>query len=357
MVVHLCKVSQTLRETFPVPFTEVCNNTLCRTVSILLLVGPQFERIDQVFTQTLWYRVHSEDLSLVDTFACLHHQQPVWRPSIIFFHGSHTTNWCAFSPLRPAKRSLPQDTCLQCGHKYDIVTPPGPPVGGMMRRKQFVLLNIPSCTVLSFLASSFATFSKASCSLPKAHSGAFAWTLKIPLYSSQSPPFNARKARFIILRVQSVSLQHFTCSKYSLAGDSRCHRPCIPSCFSFSASSRNFFTFDLSQVLPTFLVCTGLSPCILHNLPRCALFSTTAFHCHFVNGVSPIATRILLSHYWHTLVMYDSSPSSLTTDANCQTLRFFSLNRLSHRNMGFGGTLIALGTKLISSAPPAAQVQ
>ena len=31
-------------------------------------------------------------------------------------------------------------------------------------------------------------------------------------------------------------LQHFTCSRYSLEGDSCCHWPCIPSCFSSSVA-------------------------------------------------------------------------------------------------------------------------
>ena len=116
----------------------------------------------------------------------------------------------------------------------------------MMRRKKFVLFVMISWTVLSFPASSFATFSKASFILSKAHSVTFTSFLKVFLCSSQSPLFRARKHCLIILCVQSVSLQHFTCSKCSLAGDSSCHCPCIPACLSFSASSRNIFTLALS---------------------------------------------------------------------------------------------------------------
>ena len=56
----------------------------------------------------------------------------------------------------------------------------------------------------------------------------------------------------IFLGVHAASLQNFTSSKYCLACDSRCHWPCIPSCFSFSSSSRNLFAFNLSQekILP-----------------------------------------------------------------------------------------------------------
>ena len=39
---------------------------------------------------------------------------------------------------------------------------------------------------------------------------------------------------------------YFTCSKYSLAGDSCCPWPSIPACFSSSASSRNLFAMLLS---------------------------------------------------------------------------------------------------------------
>ena len=39
-----------------------------------------------------------------------------------------------------------------------------------------------------------------------------------------------------------------------------------------------------------------------------------------------------------------------TTNANCQKLRVFSLHRLSQRNLAFCGTLIALGTKVLSSS-------
>ena len=67
-------------------------------------------------------------------------------------------------------------------------------------------------------------------------------------------------------------------------------------CEMCEASSRNFFLLSIchKRNAPTFLVCTGLSPSILHNIPRCAFFSTTAYHCHFVHGLSPFATRIWL---------------------------------------------------------------
>ena len=56
---------------------------------------------------------------------------------------------------------------LQCGHKYDRVTPPCPPAGAMIRRKKSVLFNVSPCTRLKLPASSFAIFSKASRILSK----------------------------------------------------------------------------------------------------------------------------------------------------------------------------------------------
>ena len=110
------------------------------------------------------------------------------------------------------------------------------------------------CTMFNLPASSFATFSNASRILSKAHSVALISTLKMILYSSQPPPFNAKYPCFIILGVQSVSTLLFTCSNYSLARDSRCYWPCVSSCFSFSASFRNFFDFTLTGLFLAFSI-------------------------------------------------------------------------------------------------------
>ena len=110
-----------------------------------------------------------------------------------------------------------------------------------------------------------------------------------------SPLLKARKPCFIILCVQSVSLQHFTCSKYSLAGDSSCHWPCIPACLSSSASSRNLFTLALSWQKYSHIYLTYCSfPIRFHNIPRCAFFSVNSYHCHFVKWFVPLASRALL---------------------------------------------------------------
>ena len=120
------------------------------------------------------------------------------------------------------------------------------------------------------------------------------------LYSSQSPLFRARQPCFIILCVQSVSLKHF---KYSLAGNSCCHWPCIPARLSFSNSSRNLFTLALSWQKYSHISRTCCSiPIIFQSLPRCVFCSANSLHCTFVSGFFPFASRGLLQHHWHKLV-------------------------------------------------------
>ena len=142
-----------------------------------------------------------------------------------------------------------------------------------------------SWTMLSFLASSLATFSKASFNLSKAHPVAFAWTLKMLLYSSQSP-LNVRNPASSFWEYNQCLYNTSVVPSITWPGDSRCHRPCIPSCFSFSASSRNLFAFNQSLTrkyshIPRMYLSF---PSILHNIPRCAFFSLSSYHCHFVNG-------------------------------------------------------------------------
>ena len=87
----------------------------------------------------------------------------------------------------------------------------------------------------------------------------------------------------------------FTRSRNSLAGDTCCHWPCVPSCFSFSASlsfcSLSLFSSEKYSHIP----CINLSfPNILHSLPRCAFFSTTAFHCQDFNGARALCRQFFV---------------------------------------------------------------
>ena len=166
-------------------------------------------------------------LAWTGTVACLHHQQPVGRSPIMFFSTDCAPPAAMLLPSLNPPHVVLQGKLLQLGHRYDIVTPPCPPAGAMMRRSKSVLFNIIHCTMLNLPASSSTTFAKASRILSKAHSVAPTSTLKMLKCASHSPLFQRKKASFIILGVQSVSVQHFTCSRSSLAGDSCGHWPCI----------------------------------------------------------------------------------------------------------------------------------
>ena len=47
---------------------------------------------------------------------------------------------------------------LQCGHRYDRVTPPCPPAGVMIRRKKSLLFSTFPCIVFKLLASFLSLF-------------------------------------------------------------------------------------------------------------------------------------------------------------------------------------------------------
>ena len=144
---------------------------------------------------------------------------------------------------------------------------------------------------------------------------------------------------FIFLGVQSVPLQHFTCSRYSFARDSCCHWPCISSCFSFSASFINLFEFSLSkESTPTFLVCTGLSQAFstaCHDLclrfhyciplplrQGCLSFCHQMFVVTLLTQVGRVGLLTLLYHYRNKLP---------------ETEGFVTATVLSPQNMGFAG--------------------
>ena len=112
--------------------------------------------------------------------------------------------------------------------------------------------------------------------LSKAHSVALISTLKMFLYSSQFPPFNAKYPYFIILGAQSVSALLFTCSRYSLARDSRCDWPCIPSCFSFSLHELFCSQSFKRKSIPTFLEQTCLFPAFSTACPNAPRLPSTA---------------------------------------------------------------------------------
>ena len=110
LFIHPDEVSQAVREIFPASFAEVCHNVPLETVSILLLIRQQLQRIDQNFVQELRHRMRFEDLRLLKTVTCLQDQKLVRLPPVILFSTNCTTTlW--FFRQRPTKRSLPEGNC------------------------------------------------------------------------------------------------------------------------------------------------------------------------------------------------------------------------------------------------------
>ena len=62
LVVNLFDISQLVREALPAPHTEVCHNVLHEAVSIFLLVRQRLQRLNQMSSQALRYRMRFEDL-------------------------------------------------------------------------------------------------------------------------------------------------------------------------------------------------------------------------------------------------------------------------------------------------------
>ena len=154
-----------------------------------------------------------------------------------------------------------------------------------------------------------------------------------------------------------MSLQHFICSKHSLAGDSCCHWPSVLlRCLSsLSFLSKLFLLLSLSwqMIFPHLSYVLFFS----HHFPEPSTVRLFLHQlipmplCQWFLSFLPPVNRCSIAGI--ALDVHDSSPSFVTTDANCQKLRVFSLHRLSQQNKGFCGTLIALGTKLcFFSFPP-----
>ena len=111
---------------------------------------------------------------------------------------------------------------------------------------------------------------------------------------------------------ESRSLQHFSCSKYSLAGDSRRHRPCIPSCLSFSASFINFFAY--SHIPCMYWSFPSISTAC-HDAPASPLLHTTA-----------TSSRVQLLLPSNSLPRPDSLSSSMVARNLCRGQTCFGRN-------------------------------
>ena len=119
LIVNLYEFSQTFRETFSAPLTQVCHEVLYEAESIFLLTCQQLQRFDQICAHALRYCMRLEDLGLIDTFTCLHTtKKPVWLLPILFLSTDRAPPIVApFSPRRPTRCNLPKVKLLQFGHK------------------------------------------------------------------------------------------------------------------------------------------------------------------------------------------------------------------------------------------------
>ena len=180
---------------------------------------------------------------------------------------------------------------------------------------------------------------------------ASAWTLKMLSNSSQPPPFSAKKACFIILGVQAVSLQHFYLIQVFFG-----RRFAVPmALYPFL----HFFLGILSKLL-CFQSLTGkIRPHTSYVLVFYPAFSITFHDASSSPRPRATATSSKVISFCHQNFVAALLAQvgrvrflTLTTDANCQKLRAFSLHLLSHQNMGFRGTLIALGTKRLAAGVP-----
>ena len=192
---------------------------------------------------------------------------------------------------------------MQFGHRYDIATPPCPPTGAIMRRRQSVLLNMISWTMLIFSASSFATKSKASFILSKAHSEAVIFLVTVSLYSSHVPYLKSGEAflheRFVAICVVAAFhlLQVFSGWRFLLPLT-------LYSCLLFFVGQLPKLLCLRSVTREMFPHRTQMwfYPQHFHSLPRYAFFSTTCPHCTCLHGallylshLDQSATRKLIS--------------------------------------------------------------
>ena len=343
----------------PCPRFWTCVNSLSPSVRPLLLPSQKFVTI------SVWGRLHlhagSPTTSAywsdfykglevlhalwwpwpVFTFARLHHQEPVWLLPIISSIISspqiaHHQFVCLFSPRDPPNQVFHRETVTmraQVRHRYA-------PLPLRWRddalqvicasRHDFLDGGQLSCLILCQLLESFLYFVK----------GPFRYFHFIP--ESVSYIIST------ILCVQPVSLQHFTCSKYSMAGETSCHWPC---CLLFFPSllSKHIYACSSCQKYSHISRTCCSSLIIFQNHPRCAFFSTNSYHCHFVSGLSllPPSTHCNISGI-NWLCVIPHLPWSPTTPTARSWGEVFSLKRSSQRSNCF--TLLALGTKQISSS-------
>ena len=222
MIVNLDELTLAVRETFPASFAEVCHNVL-QTVSIFLLIRQQLQRIDQVCAQALHYRMRFEDLRLLNTTTGLYDQKPIRLLPIVLFSTNCAPLLRGFSPRDPPNVVLHGETvAVQAQVRHCDSSLPSRSHNDspqVVRTLEHDLLHNAHLfdVVLCYLLKGFLN------SVKGAFRGFRFSSEGLFLFFPRSIFFKAVKPFFIIDSLQSMSWQHFTFSKYSLAGDSSCH--------------------------------------------------------------------------------------------------------------------------------------
>ena len=126
----------------PLFISQARNNVLNRTITISLLVRQQLERIDQILTHKVLCGTASSSFVPSCTTRILLGALHSYLPP----HTAHHQLQCLFFLLFPCPAETHQmqsskGKLLQCGQKYDKVTPPTPPTGAMILFKRSVLFS------------------------------------------------------------------------------------------------------------------------------------------------------------------------------------------------------------------------
>ena len=163
-------------------------------------------------------------------------------------HRSHTTNLYAYFPsLRPHQMQSSNGKLLQCGHKYDVATPPCPPAGaaGILYCLPWFLglcpasLPPPSPPPRRLLLFCQKGHSVAFSSFLKVHSYVF---FPVPSFQRKEGLFHHSMSTNSI--IAELNLLQVLCGWF----DSCCHWPlysCLP--FFLEHPFETFFTLNLSH--------------------------------------------------------------------------------------------------------------
>ena len=256
-----------------------------------------------------------EDLALIDTFTCLYDQKPVWLLPIVFPSTDRAPPIVAPSSPETYKMFVFQVETVairtQVRHRDSSWRDDAPHVVRASDHDEFLHNAQLSCLILCYLLKGFF------------------YSVRGPFRGLYFNPENA----FVFFPVSTFQ------------GCNKCHHGillapsilwlviqlplALYSCllFFFSLFSKLLYSFSFSEkVFPhssyvLFFSChfpkhstMRLLPHELSPLPICQWFFSFCLQ------------RESLKHFWHMLVVYDSSPSRITTDADCQKLRFFSMH-------------------------------